>query len=123
MMVRWKQRKSDACPRCNEPEDASHVWLCKNPELIPFWKESIELLRSWLIAQQSHLSITATICSRLLEWKTGIPYSPLNSSFLGLRATDALQDLVRWQAFLEGCPVLGWQETILQLDWQSPHRC
>jgi len=31
--------------------------------------------------------------------------------FFGLRATVALQDLVGWQAFLEGCPVLGWQET------------
>ena len=111
MMVRWKQRESDACPRCNEPEDASHIWLCKHPESITVWRESIETLRSWLIAQQTHPSITAIICSRLLEWKTGIPYSPLDSSFLGLRATVALQDLVGWQAFLEGCPVLGWQET------------
>jgi hypothetical protein len=67
MMVRWKQRESDACPRCNEPEDASHIWLCKNPELITVWNESIETRRSWLIAQQSHPSITAIICSRLLE--------------------------------------------------------
>ena len=111
-MVRWKQRESDACPQCNEPEDASHIWLCKNPESITVWKESIETLRSWLIAQQTHPSFTAIICSRLLEWKTGIiPYSPLDSSFLGLRATVILQDLVGWQAFLEGCPVLGWQET------------
>jgi hypothetical protein len=64
-----------------------------------------------MVAQQTHPSITEIICSRLLEWKTGIPYSPLDSSFLGLRATVALQDLVGWQAFLEGCPVLGWQET------------
>jgi len=41
----------------------------------------------------------------------GVENSPLNLSFLGLRATVALQDLVGWQAFLEGCPVLGWQET------------
>jgi len=64
-----------------------------------------------MTAQTNHPGITNISCTQLITWKTGIPVLSENSGFLGLEAVITLQDSIGWQAFLEGCPVIGWAET------------
>jgi hypothetical protein len=40
-MKRWKEWPSDACPRCGDPEDSSHVWTCKGPGTTELWDKAI----------------------------------------------------------------------------------
>jgi hypothetical protein len=40
-MKRWKEWPSDACPRCGDTEDSSHVWTCKGPGTTELWDKAI----------------------------------------------------------------------------------
>jgi NADH pyrophosphatase NudC (nudix superfamily) len=41
MMLRWKKRATDICPRClNAVEDATHVWQCQDPRAINAWTQA-----------------------------------------------------------------------------------
>jgi NADH pyrophosphatase NudC (nudix superfamily) len=49
MMLRWKKRATDVCPRClNEVEDATHAWQCQDPRAINVWTQAIANLEVWI---------------------------------------------------------------------------
>jgi hypothetical protein len=37
----WKERESDACPRCASFKDAPHVWTCSGEGADEVWAQSI----------------------------------------------------------------------------------
>jgi hypothetical protein len=111
MMKRWKQRDSDFCPRCQAPEDTTHVWTCKGKDANATWNKSIEELRKWLITQKTLPSLTKVLCNRLTAWRDSTPPTVEPSRFAGVRDTIADQDTIGWQAALEGTIVIGWADT------------
>jgi hypothetical protein len=46
-MQHWKQWEIDQCPRCEEKEDAPHVWMCKDPGAREIWGNHWHLLNSY----------------------------------------------------------------------------
>jgi hypothetical protein len=68
MMLRQKERETDACPRCGEPEDIVHVWRCLH-DTEKLWDKALSDLRSWLESNGSHPEITNLIIDRLSRWR------------------------------------------------------
>ena len=60
--------------------------------------------------QQTQPNLADVICDRLSAWKLNSDRKVTVLPFLGLQDTVLLQDMVGWQAFLEGTPVRRWAE-------------
>jgi hypothetical protein len=48
MLVRWQEQPTSACPRCDEPENARHVWQCQEPAVFFVWALLMSSLSKWL---------------------------------------------------------------------------
>jgi hypothetical protein len=46
MMMRWNKRPSAVCPRCDDEEDARHVWVCQGAGANEVWEQSMASLYS-----------------------------------------------------------------------------
>jgi hypothetical protein len=69
MMLRWKKRATDICPRClNEVEDATHLWQCQDPRAINVWTQAIANLEVWMQKQRTQPGTIQVICAKLLAW-------------------------------------------------------
>jgi hypothetical protein len=110
MMLRWKQRVTDECPRCSEVETTEHVWKCTGEGANAVWDKSIEELRKWLKAQGTLPNFNDLICDRLSAWRYSIPYTVEPSNCPGLKRTVEQQEKLGWRCLLEGFPVKGWAE-------------
>ena len=52
-MKRWKKKPTDECPRCSQPEDAQHVWLCAHPTANEVWKSALQKLDAWMLKSKT----------------------------------------------------------------------
>jgi hypothetical protein len=105
MMLRWKKRATDICPRClNEVEDATHVWQCQDPRVINVWTQAIANLEVWMQKQRTQPGIIQVICAKLLAWERGSIEKIPVGTFHSLPAVVQKQDEVGWQSLLEGRP-------------------
>jgi len=103
---KWKKYDADECPRCGEPEDKTHVWLCTGRQASEVWEKSIKgLLPTWLPDNKICPEISEAICSGLFVRLAMVatPDSAMPEVFQN-------QTQIGWQALLEGCPALGWAE-------------
>jgi hypothetical protein len=107
MMLRWKKRAPDICPRClQEVEDATHVWQCQDPRALNVWTQAIANLEIWMQTQRTQPDIIKVICAKLLAWQRGYR----GDTSRNLPAVVQKQDEIGWQSLLEGRPSLGWSE-------------
>jgi len=109
-MHQWKQRESAKCPRCDDEEDAKHVWVCQGEGVDAVWSCALQKLHRWMIEQKTLPNLADVICDRLSAWRSNSLPSVEVTGFLGLRGTVEAQDRVGWRALLEGLPVPGWAE-------------
>jgi len=49
-MKQWKLWPTDECPRCYQPEDTQHVWVCKGQNSTEVWEKSLNNLRNWMVS-------------------------------------------------------------------------
>jgi hypothetical protein len=123
MMLRQKERETDACPRCGEPENAIHVLRCQQPEAQTVWNQAIDTLEEWLRDQKTQPGITEMIGSRLRLWFYQSELRQQVPDFYGLRATLEAQDQVGWGMFLAGRLVTGWADVQKRyLEWIGSQR-
>ena len=110
-LVRWNQRDTAQCPRCDEPyEDAKHVMLCQDPDAVATWKESVNVLYKWMKKTQTEPSMAEAIRTRLLQWHSGSDLLPCETDYPGLSTAIRAQDLLGWQNFLDGLLATEWEE-------------
>ena len=110
MMLKWKKRPTDECPRCGVSENVEHVVRCRGKESDEIWLTAIKQLRIWMTQQKTLPNLADVICDRLSAWRTGSQPTVQISAFRGLRQVVSDQDECGWKAFLDGTPVLGWAE-------------
>jgi hypothetical protein len=110
-MCECKEWENSKCPRCpTSVETTTHVWQCQHIGANAIWETAIDELRIWLASQRTNMAVTDTICSRLLAWRLGNNFPPLESHLLGLPQALAAQDGIGWGAAFEGRWALKWIE-------------
>jgi hypothetical protein len=111
MMVRRKERESDACPRCGEPEDIVHVWQCAH-DTDKLWTKALSDLQSWLDSNGSHPEITNLIIDRLSRWRSGDTTAASTPRIPWLQELAKKQDQCGWRNFFEGFLLTDWYAII-----------
>ena len=110
MAKRWRLRATDECPRCQFPENARHVWSCKDPRAISQMETSVTQLKVQLGRLYTSPIVTNVIVRRIMEWKRGVPFSQVNTTHPFVSQALREQDLMGWDAFLEGSISQAWRQ-------------
>jgi hypothetical protein len=110
MMKRRRKWDNDRCPRCQQPEDAAHVWKCQQTEATELFKAAVDKVREWLREQHTFPPLIDAICDNIWAWRQGNPTTPSMALPAEVREIVEYQTRVGWQAFFEGTPVQGWAD-------------
>jgi hypothetical protein len=97
VLLKWKQREDDHCPRCGAPETANHVWQCQGSGSDKIWEASLNTLDTWLISVDTDTILRNTIIDNLRLWISATPFPTHSRSPLAIA-----QDLIGWQYLIEG---------------------
>jgi hypothetical protein len=108
MLVRWREEPAPACPRCDQPETARHVWQCQEPAVSLVWALLMSSCSKWLQRLHTANGIICWITQRFAEWRSSEPFSTAQSAMLGLLQAISAHDRIGGQAFLEGCIAIEW---------------
>lgn len=112
MMLQRKERATDKCPRCGQPEDVVHVWRCRH-DTEKLWKKALSDLQSWLENNGSHPEITNLIINKLSRWRLGNDLADSSSHHIPwLRELSQKQDSCGWRNFFEGFLLNDWYTII-----------
>jgi hypothetical protein len=104
-MKHWKQRDTDACPRCGQPEDESHVWKSQNQEACKVWQPSLQELEQWMIKANTAPQLREELLNYLSNWRNDSTLSPYI-----LAPPFASQQECKWQSMIEGWARRSWVE-------------
>jgi hypothetical protein len=105
-MKRWGQWKEDKCPRCGEPKDAAHVWICQGEGATDIWEKAVEELEQWL--RNANPTVPHRVILYLKGWCFGS-----NTAYEALSGfQDAIrnQDQIGWHRFIKGWLAKDWAE-------------
>ena len=109
MAKRWRLRATEECPRCLSVETARHVNSCKDPRAIDHMEKSVATLTVQLGRLYTSPVVIKERGRRLTEWKRGIPFSQVSSKHPFLQDALREQDLMGWDAFLDGSISQSWR--------------
>lgn len=84
----WKLCETDACPHCGQPEDALHVWQCRDQAVSKLWEHSLEKLRNHLLRLDTDQNIITGLIHYLTSWRSDILLHPITDNTI-----NALLDL------------------------------
>jgi hypothetical protein len=107
MAKRTGLRPTDECPRCGEVESTEHVWLCKHPEAVQLWENSMEELRVHLRTTQTPNTTINVIIEGLQGWRRG--ENTQFNTHTDAGNAGAAQSEAGWKHFFEGRPHKIWQ--------------
>ena len=110
MAQRWRLRDTDECPRCQWPENARHVSSCKVPRAISQMETSVTNFKVQLGRIYTSPAVINVISRRLMEWKRGELFSQIQSTHPYVNVALREQDLMGWDAFLEGSISQEWRQ-------------
>jgi hypothetical protein len=107
MMQRRRERDSDACPRCGEPETVQHIWKCKF-DTDELWESSMQGVRNWLTINNTHPEMIRVIIESLNRWRTE-DNVPVLTHIPWLQGLIDKQKACGWQNFFEGLVLKDWR--------------
>jgi hypothetical protein len=110
MMVRRRERTSDACPRCGEPEDIEHVWQCTS-DTDAIWTTALLNLKVWMDDNCTHPKMRDAILSGLNSWHYKVQ-DPFKTSIPWLHELYVKQQNCGWRNFFEGLLLSDWRDAI-----------
>jgi hypothetical protein len=97
---RWKLRQDDICPRCEETEDAAHVWTCQGEGANEIWNKSLEDLERWMNINYMNPDLQHLLLTQLRGWRdnsqTSESYPFIFNELL------QHQSEIGWNRFFEG---------------------
>ena len=107
-MKLWQFRKDDVCPLCTNKETTYHVLKCSSSEASEKWEESINALEASLADNHTPQETIHMMAGQLHNWrkKNDTVHSCITPS---LTKAILAQDLIGWQAFMEGCLSIEWR--------------
>jgi hypothetical protein len=111
MMLRRKERETDACPRCGEPEDVEHVWRCAQ-DTAELWDRALSDLQSWFNNSDIHPAISALIIEGLQRWRHNDKVDISQFCIPWIRELARKQGECGWRNFFEGMLLRDWYHAI-----------
>jgi thiamine phosphate synthase YjbQ (UPF0047 family) len=106
---RNKMQDHAKCPRCANFKTTRHVLLCQAPNAQRQWDATITTLDVWFKKALTLPDVHKAKISRLQSWRNQDKVWPAPSyNWPGVNDLILLQDLVGWQAFLEGRVLQAW---------------
>lgn len=118
MMKRRRERDSDTCPRCGEPENVQHIWRCKH-DTDELWATSMKGIRNWLMSNNTHPEMTRAIIESLNRLRTEDP-SPVMTHIQWLQDLINKQSSCGWHNFFEGLLLKDWR--VVMIHYISKNR-
>ena len=108
-LVKWKYQDDDKCPRCNAPEDTTHVLRCQGAGANDVWNESMAKLTEYLVESKTHPDIQHALVNNLHRWRRGL--TPCDD-FQDAQITESTkaQSLIGWKNLLEGLLCKQWRQ-------------
>ena len=107
-LVQWNLQEDDACPRCGQPEDSAHVYLCTGQNASVTWESNLNNLVDSLTRSQTDPSITHAIITSLSHWRqNGV--IPLHLIHPSLWSVVHQQHTIGWRSLLEGAAGTQWR--------------
>lgn len=106
MMRRRRERETDACPRCGEPEDVEHVWCC-GYDTEALWNKAINDLRVWMDDNSTHPQMRDAIIHGLNSWRSGTAET-FSTLIPWLQELTTKQQQCGWRNFFEGLWITDW---------------
>jgi hypothetical protein len=117
----WGLWMEDKCPRCGEPEDTAHVWICQGKGTIDIWDKAVEALELWLRTVNMDPKVTHLIIQYLNGWRCRI--NPAYEAPPGFQDVVRNQNQIGWQRFIEGWLTKDWAAIQQQYyELIRPHR-
>ena len=110
-MKLWKYRDKDECPLYAEKEDTYHISRCTSTAASNKWEKTIQSLEATLAANHTPRESIKIIAEYLHLWRdmtTSVPQCTTPT----LKPAILAQDLIRWQAFIEGCLSIEWRNHV-----------
>jgi hypothetical protein len=96
MLVRWQEQPTSACPRCDQLENAPHVWQCQEPAVFFVWVLLMSSFSKWLEKVHTANDIVHWIIQRLTKWRSSAPFSAAQPHMPGLLQAISAQDRFGW---------------------------
>ena len=119
----WKHQQDDECPRCQMPEDTTHVLQCHAPEALRNWSQQLIVFDTTLQNMATPDMLRKAILSRLQTWHSSTPFTDDPTWTSPLRDVIISQDSIGWKALLEGLPSKRWKQYMATLPHtRSPLR-
>lgn len=123
MMLKWKKREADHCPRCNASHE-DHIHICKCTGATSLWDQALSQLAQYLVQLETLPQLAEIIISRSRAWRSDTaPEEFPQLSFRGLAAALETQDSMGWKPFFEGRPAYQWaQLQQVCYEWHKKRR-
>ena len=99
VLFKRKFKDSDGCPLCGQSETTIHVLCCQDTRAQQQWESSMTEFRSWLAKYKTDPVISEQLCNGLQQWRQSgqVIQRTINESLI------RHQNLIGWNAVLEGC--------------------
>jgi hypothetical protein len=114
MMVRMGKTEDDSCPRCKAPEDANHIWTCREPMVDSLWRTWEQEIQSIAAKMEAPSEITEAMTTAAQEWRRGDEDLILGANDQ-MRALLTAQGDIGWQGFMEGRWTPEWRRAYADL--------
>ena len=105
----WKKQSHNRCPRCDQPETAQHVLVCRAEAADEPWKLNVTALEKYTHDEDTDPFLQAAILRRLDHYR--FPNREHDQLLLSpeVHAAVLAQDLVGWNNLLFALPVKNWK--------------
>jgi hypothetical protein len=108
MMVRMGKWDEDICPRCKEPEPASHIWTCQDPMVESTWRIWEQETHSIATKMESPTILTDAMIEAVQAWRKG-DEDLIHTDYDNIRKAFEEQSKIGWQGFMEGRWASEWR--------------
>lgn len=109
-LVRWNQKTSAKCARCDEIEDTTHVWTCTHEETQLCWTNFLIELKLWMNEQRTNPKLINILIEHFTSWSRRNSANVDNDTKEKCSLLLA-QDLIGWDYLLEGMISTSWIES------------
>ena len=108
-LLQWKEQKHSKCPRCStDHETVDHVICCTHVDATSIWTTGIESLRTWMRKHHCLYDLDTAVCTRLLQWRSGVPLIPLRGVSNEVVELITDMDQLGWRNLLFGLVPRSW---------------
>lgn len=104
VLVKRREKNSDACKRCGKIETTTHVWKCRHEEAEQIWIKSLQKLETFMENNNTDPQLNKSIISNLRTW-----YFEQETDQEQTNTNEQQQKRIGWDFFIEGWIGIQWR--------------